>query len=187
MSIYTAGKIMKQSAPLLLMGVVGGIAGGQVLNSNQSVLIAFPVFLVMFPVVNALCGNIGSILGARLSSGLHMGTISAKSFDREFQKNISSALLLGIISYTVLTIFVLLISPVIGIEIESDILFKAGYVMLATGLILTVIVIAVAVFVARFSFIKGLDPDNTVTPIVTTLCDVLGIIILITMIGAVGI
>ncbi len=178
---------MKQSTPLLLMGVVGGIVGGQVLNANQSVLISFPVFLVMFPVINAVCGNIGSILGARLSSGLHLGSISAKGFGREFQKNISSALLLGIISYTFLTIFILFISPVIGIDIEPDILFKAGYVMLATGLTLTVIVIAVAVFVARFSFIKGLDPDNTVTPVVTTLCDVLGIIILISMIGAVGI
>ena len=59
--------------------------------------------------------------------------------------------------------------------------------MLATGFILTVIVIAVAVLAARYSFIKGYDPDNTVTPIVTTICDILGIIILITMIGAVGI
>ncbi len=178
---------MKQSTPLLLMGVAGGIAGGQVLNSNQTVLISVPVLLVMFPVINAVCGNIGSILGARLSSGLHMGSISAMSFGRELRKNISSALLLGIISYTFLTIFVLLISPVIGIEIESDIVLKTGCVMLATGLILTVIVIAVAVLAARFSYIKGFDPDNTVTPIVTTLCDILGIIILITMIGAVGI
>ena len=178
---------MKQSTPLLLMGVAGGIAGGQVLNTNKTVLISVPVLLVMFPVINAVCGNIGSILGARLSSGLHLGSISAKSFGGELQKNISSALLLGIISYTFITIFILLISPIIGIDIKSDILLKTGYIMLATGLILTVIVIAVAVLAARFSYIKGFDPDNTVTPIVTTICDILGIIILITMIGAVGI
>lgn len=178
---------MKQSTPLLLMGVAGGIAGGQVLNSNQTVLISVPVLLVMFPVINAVCGNIGSILGARLSSGLHLGSIYPKSFGGELQKNITSALLLGIISYTFLTIFILLVSPVIGIDIKSDILLKTGYIMLATGLILTVIVIVVAVLAARFSYIKGFDPDNTVTPIVTTICDILGIIILITMIGAVGI
>ena len=178
---------MKQSTPLLLMGVAGGIAGGQVLNSNQTVLISIPVLLVMFPVINAVCGNIGSILGARLSSGLHLGSISTKSFDGELQKNIASGLLLGIISYTFLTIFILLISPMIGIDIKTDILLKTGFIMLTTGLILTVIVIAVAVLAARFSFIKGFDPDNAVTPIVTTICDILGIIILITMIGAVGI
>lgn len=187
MTLYNTRKIMKQSTPLLLLGVAGGIAGGQALNSNQSALISVPVLLVMFPVINAVCGNIGSILGARLSSGLHLGSISAQSFGRELQKNISSALILGIISYTFLTIFILLISPMIGIDIESDTVLKTGYIMLATGLILTVIVIAVAVLAARFSFIKGFDPDNTVTPIVTTVCDLLGIIILITMIGAVGI
>ena len=187
MTLYRAGFIMKQSSPLLLMGVIGGIAGGQVLNANEPVLISLPVFLVMFPVINAVCGNIGSILGARLSSGLHLGTISANDFGRVYQKNIASALLLGIISYSFLTIFILIISPIIGIEIKSDLLLKTGYIMLTTGLILTLIVIAVAVLAARFSFRKGLDPDNTVTPIVTTLCDVLGIIILITMIGAVGI
>jgi mgtE-like transporter len=186
MTLYNARNIMRQSTPLLLLGVAGGIVGGQVLNSNQTVLISVPVLLVMFPVINAVCGNIGSILGARLSSGLHLGTISTKSFNVELRKNISSALLLGIISYTFLTIFILIVSPFIGIEIESGIILKTGYIMLATGLILTVIVVAVAVLAARFSYENGFDPDNTVNPIVTTLCDVLGIIILMTMIGAVG-
>ncbi|UCF08950.1 MAG: magnesium transporter [Thermoplasmata archaeon] len=187
MTVYSTKRIMKESMPLLTVCVAVGIAGGQVLSQNQQVLISFPIFLVMFPVINALGGNIGSIMGARLSSGLHMGTISTKSFGKALQENISRTLLLGIISYTFLTIFILLISPLLGIFIDSDILLKTGYIMIATGLILTFIVILVAIVVARFSYENGFDPDNTVTPIVTTLCDILGIIILTTMIGAVGI
>jgi cation transporter-like permease len=53
--------------------------------------------------------------------------------------------------------------------------------------LLTAIVIVISVFVARFSFENGFDPDNTVIPVVTTLCDVLGILSLIIMIGVVGI
>jgi mgtE-like transporter len=74
-----------------------------------------------------------------------------------------------------------------GMEMDSDILIEAGYIMITTGLLLTAIVVIISVLVARFSFEYGFDPDNTVTPIVTTLCDFLGILILIAIIGAVGI
>lgn len=178
---------MKESMPLLTLATFLEILGGQILNQNEDKLIAVPIFLVMIPVVNGVGGNIGSILGARLSSGLHLGSIQLKGRGEELNKNILSAVLLGIISYTSLTIVILVISPLLGIQIGADLLLKAGYIMIGTGLMLTAIVILVSVFVARFSFKKGLDPDNTVIPIVTTLCDVLGILCLIIMIGAVGI
>ncbi len=178
---------MKQSIPLLTICVAIEIAGGQVLNQNEEQLIRLPIFLVMIPVVNGLGGNIGSILGARLSSALHMGTIKPKGYGKELRKNALSAALLGIISYTIVTIFILVVLPWLGVGIEQDFLIKAGYIMIGSGLLLTAIVIVISVFVARFSFENGFDPDNTVIPIVTTVCDVLGIVCLMLMIGAVGV
>lgn len=166
------------------------IAGGQILSQNEDKLLALPVLLVMIPVINGVGGNIGSILGARLSSGLHVGSIELKSRGKELQQNVLSTIILGIISYTSLTIFILIVSPLMGINIGSNgaiILLKAGYIMLGTGLLLTAIVIVISVFIARFSFENGFDPDNTVIPVVTTLCDVLGIVCLMIMIGVVGI
>lgn len=181
---------MKESMPLLTILIALEIAGGQILSQNEEKLLALPILLVMIPVINGVGGNIGSILGARLSSGLHVGSIELKRRGEELQKNVLSTVLLGIISYTSLTIFILIVSPLMGINIGSNganILLKAGYIMLGTGLLLTAIVIVIAVFVARFSFENGFDPDNTVIPVVTTLCDVLGIVCLIIMIGVVGI
>jgi mgtE-like transporter len=163
------------------------IVGGQILNQNEELLLMVPIFLVMIPVINGVGGNIGSILGARLSSGLHIGLIEFKRSGDELQKNVLSAVLLGIISYTSLTIFILLISPLMGISTEANLIVKAGYIMISCGLLLISIVIVVSVLVAKFSFDRGFDPDNVVTPVVTTLCDVLGILILMTIIGAVGI
>lgn len=190
MTVYSARKIMKESMPLLTMLIVLEIAGGQILNQNVDKLLALPILLVMIPVINGVGGNIGAILGARLSSGLHVGSIELKHPGTELQKNVLSTVLLGIISYTSLTIFILIVSPLLGIGPEINglnILLKAGYIMIGTGLLLTAVVIVIAVFVARFSFENGFDPDNTVIPIVTTLCDVLGIVCLIIMIGVVGI
>lgn len=178
---------MKESMPLLTILIALEIAGGQILSQNEGFLIKWPIFLVMIPVINGVGGNIGSILGARLSSGLHVGSIELRRHGKELQKNIISTVLLGIVSYTSLAIFILIISPLLGISIESNILLKVGYIMIGTGLLLTAIVILISVSVARFSFENGFDPDNTVIPIVTTLCDVLGIVCLIIMIGVVGI
>lgn len=162
------------------------IGGGQILNQNEDMLLKTPIFLVMIPVINGVGGNIGSILGARLSSGLHVGSIELKGYGKEMRKNILSTVLLGIISYTLLAIFILIVSPILGISRDSNILIRAGYIMIGTGLLLILIVIVISIFVARFSFENGFDPDNTVIPVVTTLCDVLGILCLIIMIGVVG-
>ena len=162
------------------------IGGGQILNQNEDILLRTPIFLVMIPVINGVGGNIGSILGARLSSGLHVGSIELKGYGKEMRKNILSTVLLGIISYTLLAIFILVVSPILGIGSDSNILIRAGYIMIGTGLLLILIVILISIFVARFSFENGFDPDNTVIPVVTTLCDVLGILCLIIMIGVVG-
>jgi mgtE-like transporter len=178
---------MKESLPLLTILIALEIVGGQILSQNEEKLLALPILLVMIPVINGVGGNIGSILGARLSSGLHVGSIELKGYGKEMRKNILSTALLGIISYTLLAIFILVVSPLWGISSDPNVLIKAGYIMIGTGLLLTAIVIVISVFVARFSFENGFDPDNTVIPVVTTLCDVLGILSLIIMIGVVGI
>jgi mgtE-like transporter len=186
LTVYSTKKILKESAPLLSVLIAMEIVGGQILNQNQDILLAFPLYLVMIPVINGVGGNIGSILGARLSSGLHIGLIDFKHPGKELKDNVMGIALLGIISYTTLTIFILLIAPIIGFSGEANRIVNAGYIMMSCGLLLISIVIVVSVFVAKFSYEKGFDPDNMVTPVVTTLCDVLGIIIFMAIIGAVG-
>jgi mgtE-like transporter len=187
MTVYSTKRILKESMPLLSVLIVLEIVGGQILNQNEELLISVPIFLVMIPVINGVGGNIGSIMGARLSSGLHLGLIDLKHPGKELQNNVIGIALLGIISYTILTIFILLITPVLGISTEANLVVKAGYIMISCGLLLISIVIVVSVLVAKISYERGFDPDNVVTPVVTTLCDVLGILILMIIIGAVGV
>jgi cation transporter-like permease len=44
-----------------------------------------------------------------------------------------------------------------------------------------------SVITALYSFRKGIDPDNSVTPIVTTSGDALGVICLLVIVGLIGI
>lgn len=187
MSVYSAKRILKESAPLLTFCVALEIVGGQMLNSYEDILIAMPTLLMIIPVLNGVGGNIGSILGARIASGLHIGYIDADLHGEELKKNVLGAFLLGIISYTFLALFIMIIAPFIGISVESSFLPKIGLIMIGAGLMLTIVLIVATLIFARLSFKKGFDPDNVITPLVTTLGDLLGIICLTIMIGIVGV
>ena len=61
------------------------------------------------------------------------------------------------------------------------------FVVLGSGVLLVCIISLVSVFTAFLSFKRGLDPDDMVAPVVTTLGDTLGIIFLFLFIGVLGI
>ena len=73
---------MKASIPILTIAVCLEVFAGQLLQSGQNMLLLFPVFFISVPVINSVGGNIGSILGARIASGLHVGSISIDISDK---------------------------------------------------------------------------------------------------------
>ena len=74
---YETKTILKQSTPVLLIcSFLGGAAGG-VLNSSVETLLTNPTLLTLIPQFSGESGSLISILGARLSSGLHSGLIEA--------------------------------------------------------------------------------------------------------------
>ena len=72
---YETNAILKQSTPVLLLcSFLGGAAGG-ILNSAVETLLTNPSLLTLVPLFSGESGSLISILGARLSSGLHSGLI----------------------------------------------------------------------------------------------------------------
>ncbi len=177
-------KILKESIPLLTLCTVLEITGGQMLN-NEDIFIAIPFLLITIPVINGLFGNIGSILGARLSTGLHLGQIDISLNNRDLRDNVIQTLILGILVILFLTAFIWLISPLTGLDTGKLTPLKFIIIMLGAGFLMIIIVTIMSVVSAFLSFKKGIDPDNTVTPVVTTTGDLMGITTLIIMVGLV--
>ncbi len=186
MTVYSAKKIIKESAPLLVFLLALEILVGQLLNSQKS-LITIPLILALIPVINGVGGNIGGILGARLASGLHTGVIDANLKGKELRENLAGAFILGIIAFSVLAFLIYLILPIAGIGVDVIGLEKLILIMIGSGLILTITLIGLSILAAFYSFKRGLDPDNYVIPIVTTSGDVLGISSLIFIVYLIGI
>ena len=184
--IYNWKKIVRYSLPLLTLCVFIEIFAGQILHLGQKTLITFPIYLISIPVINGVGGNIGSILGARLASGLHVGYINLDVRDKKIQENLFTSILIGIIAYVILAILIYLIALFGGIQMGIG-LVKFTSIIFGAGVLLVCIISLVSVLTAFLSFRKGLDPDDMVAPVVTTIGDTLGIILLFLFIGVVGI
>jgi len=184
--IYSWKKIVKHGIPLLTLTILIEIFAGQILQGKQESLLLFPVFLISIPVINSISGNIGSVLGARLASGLHVGYIKLSLKDKEMQDNLLISILIGLITYLILAIVIYFIA-LFGNLIEDIALIEFIAIIVLTGFFLICVVSFISVLTAFISFKRGLDPDDMVAPVVTTVGDIMGIVFLFTVIGLVGV
>ena len=177
---YETNTILKQSTPVLLLcSFLGGAAGG-ILNSAVETLLTNPSLLTLLPLFSGECGSLISILGARLSSGLHSGLIEP------FNKPEGEAIHNFIISF----ILAIIVFPMIGLLAEGS-SYALGVVGVGfdkileistlAGVILVTIMVIIVYYVSITSYNNNLDPDNIVNPISTSITDSISSLILISV------
>ncbi|AMK16175.1 divalent cation transporter mgtE family [Methanobrevibacter olleyae] len=181
-SAYTSDNevrnIVRQSTPVLfLCSILGTVAGG-ILNNSLSTLLKNQTLLTLVPLFSGESGGLVSILGARLSSGLHSGLIDPVLRPKKHtMENFIAIITLSIVMY-----------PLIGFLAESSTLafhnIGVGYlnsllISFIAGLILILIMLLVVFYISTISYRRGLDPDNIVIPLSTSLTDSISTLILI--------
>lgn len=179
MTVYSIKKILRESFWLLTICIIFEILAGQILNSREDI-ISIPALLAAVPVINGVGGNIGSILGAKLTSGLHVGYVRPKFSDKAVINIFSSVLIFALLVFAILSVLMLIFLPFSGISMDIPFV-KFFIVVFIAGLILTIIISIMGVFSAFITFKRGFDPDNVVTPIITTSGDTIGITIIIVL------
>ncbi len=184
MTFYSYKRVIKESAPALSFLLALELVAGHVLNQAAETFLTYSFLLILVPVINGIGGNVGTVLGARLTSGLYTGTITFNPRDRELLRNTKDSIVLYAMSFALLATFIYGIAVLLGVvpPFGLEVLL---FVMLTSGLMLAAVLILVTISVALLSFSRGFDPDNFVTPIVTTAGDVLGIVFLVLVVGAI--
>ncbi|MDO5860116.1 magnesium transporter [Methanobrevibacter sp.] len=172
--------ILRQSTPILLLcSFLGGSAGG-ILNSSVETLLTNPSLLTLLPLFSGESGSLISILGARLSSGLHSGLVEPLSKPKgEALHNFAICFILAIIVF-----------PLIGILAEtSSVMFgtvgvgfdKIIPISTLAGLILVAVMVVLVYYISTVSYNHNLDPDNIVIPVSTSVTDSISSLILISV------
>lgn len=162
--------------PVLVVLTVIELASGIVLGTFEETLLAYPSLLVLVPVTIGMAGNLGSVLASRLSTAFHLGLLTFSPTDDRLAGNALATVALS------LTIF-----PLVGAGawVVQHLLGTTGLppgtvvlVASASGLVLAVVAVAVTVVTTYAAYRFSLDPDEVVIPVVTNVCDVLGVLVL---------
>ncbi|BDZ71954.1 divalent cation transporter [Methanobacterium petrolearium] len=163
-------KIMVHSTPTLFLSSLFGTAAGTILNGSFSTILSNPSILALVPLFSGESGDLVSILGARLSSGLHIGSIeSSLRPTEEALRNFAIIIILAVIIYPLIGVLAYFGSLVIGIQPVG--LVNMVFISTAAGLMLTPLMLLIAFYLNAISYRKGLDPDNIVIPLSTSLTD----------------
>jgi len=168
--------IVRTMFPILLVLTAIELGSGLVLDTFEGTLLRYPSLLVLVPVTIGMAGNLGSVLAARLSTAFHLGLLSFEATDDRLAGNAVATVGLAV------TIFPLVGAGAWGVQTALGgtalPLPTVVLVALLSGSLLAALAIVVTTVTTYASYRFGLDPDDVVIPVVTNVCDVLGVVVL---------
>ena len=163
-------KISRARMPWLLIGMMGGVFGAQVIAGFEGGIAQVPALAFFIPLITAMGGNVGVQSSAIVVQSLARGTDQFGSILKKITKETFVALLNGLI----LSIIIYGIAFV----------FESATMGLVVGLSLFTVIIFAGVFGTLIPLLLDkykIDPALATGPFITTLNDVLGLFIYLTI------
>ncbi len=173
---WTVRAITRAMLPVLLVLTLVEIGSGLVLDSFEARLLRSPSLLVLVPVTIGTAGNLGSILAARLSTAFHLGTLSFDPGDDVLLGNAAATVGLAATIFPLVGVGAWTLATLTADTTLSPLAVAA--VAVTSGVILAVLAVFVTFIATYAAYRFELDPDDVVIPVVTNVCDVLGVLVL---------
>ena len=166
-------RILAESLPVLAICGLLSIFSGSILGSKFEGIMGISAILTILPAFLEDGGAIGGILAARFSSSLHIGEIK---YEKKPSKKVIRLFIVmhivGLIIFPLIGIFGYVAGTLIGLPGYN--LLKMVLISLTAGEILVIIVNFLSYYLSTISFKIGVNPDNVVIPILTSLMDFVG-------------
>jgi mgtE-like transporter len=179
---WSAAAIARATLPVLLVLTVVEVGSGLVLGSFEAELLANPSLLVLVPAIIGTAGNLGSVLASRLSTSFHLGTLEFDPADDELAGNAAATVALALSLFPLVGAGAWLLTAVTqGADLAPSTVVVVASV---SGAALAVLAVAVTVAATYAAYRFELDPDDVVIPVVTNVCDVLGVLVLFAVVRA---
>ncbi|ELZ11761.1 magnesium transporter [Natrinema thermotolerans] len=172
---WSVRSIVATMFPILIALSILEMGSGYVLEELEATYLANPTLLVLVPVMIGMGGNLGAILSSRLSTRLHLGLLEFDPRDEVLWTNVLAILGLAATIFTALGIVAWLVGQFIA---EPMALVDLMVISVVSGMVLAGLAIVLSVLATYVSYKQGLDPDDTTIPVVTNVCDILGVIVL---------
>lgn len=176
--IDEAKRIVKQSIPVLTACIFFEIAAGIIVENGTNAVMKYSVLLVLLPAFlnegNALSG----MLTSRLSSMLHIGTMESRKYPN------GPAYENFLIIYILATVTFLFIGTAAYILQPGSLDYVTVIaIVLISGLLATTVINFLSYYVAVSAVKFDLDPDDHCIPITSSIMDMVGTAIIVTVIS----
>ena len=153
--------------PWLLIGLLGGLLGAQVITGFEEKLAQFPVVASFIPVILAMGGNVGVQSSAIIVQALAQNTLKLESTGLKLLKELVVAILNGLICSMLLVAYTLLMHQDIMLAITMTLSLMSVFVY--AGLFGTVVPLVLHKY--------KIDPALATGPFITTANDVFGLLL----------
>ena len=183
----SAVDVYRGALPVIVVSLVAGLFAGTVLGSEtmRDGIESVPGILVLLPAFLATRGGVYGSLGARLSSALHQGLVEPR-FDFG-ERRLRNAVVASFVNGMVVSVFIAVVAfGVLVVLGQRGSLLQLVGIMVVAGFLSAVLMLSVLVSVLFVGYRRGLDPDNLIGPVVTTLGDVFGVVFLLVAVYVVG-
>ncbi|GAB3420721.1 magnesium transporter [Haloparvum alkalitolerans] len=175
----TARDVYRQALPVILVSLVAGLFAGTILGTEtmRRGIGQVPGLLLLLPAFLATRGGVYGSLGARISTGLHQGLIEP---DFALDRPLRNAVVASFVNGMTVSVFIAAVAFAVlrALGREGSLLDLVG-IMVVAGFLSAVLMLSVLLTVILLGYRRGLDPDNVIGPIVTTLGDVFGVAFLL--------
>lgn len=154
------------------------MVAGSTLEGSIDLLTSIPTIILAVPAFINLAGDLAGVFTARVTSALFVGLI-----DNRFRpysvlmSNLLGVMLVALGGFSFLGFALALVNESLGIAaLNGSAIFTA---ILVSGMITTVTMAVLGLWVAYTTFSRGLNPDNFTSPLTTSLGDALGTLLLV--------
>ena len=149
-----------------------GLISGTLLSSNEALLYTVPILLLILPALNSLIGDISTVLVSRLTTHLYIGSLQPKVQNSERLKEDFYGLLITLLLSLGALIFLGYLSSIFSrIEIVNPLLITL--IVCTTVLLIFAMMFLLSFVSAIVLFKRGMDPNNFLIPLITSLIDFL--------------
>lgn len=181
-SSYQPRQYVKDIVEGQMVSIIGGILAGVILVSRVDGLKLLPGFFILFPGFLELQGAINASLAARIGSLFHTKglKVADELNDPLVKTNFMAALILSLVSSLFLGGLSLLLTFIIFKKIVIKLILVSSIAGIAVSLIITPLTLGASVWLYK----RGHDPDNIMGPFLTSATDIISVLVLILVIGA---
>ena len=175
---------IREGTTVVIVSSLFGSVNGFLLSGMSGALLDHPGLVVLYPALTNALGNVGSIIGSTKTTSLALGYV--ESFVDEVRSAVGQVLQVESVALLMHIVFgVITYSMTRAVAPGASLRALVG-IALVSNLATFALISLVALGAAHLAFRRGLNPDNVVIPVITSLSDSLATLSLLPSIAILG-